>query len=55
MIPFKGRRSLKQYLPKKPIKRGIKVWDRADAINGYLCEFRVYVGKKDNAREVGFR
>ena len=27
---------------------------RADAIiNGYLCEFHVYVGKKDNVREVG--
>ena len=26
MIKFKGRSSLKQYLPKKPIKRGYKVW-----------------------------
>ena len=25
MIPFKGRSTLKQYLPKKPVKRGIKV------------------------------
>ncbi|GFS85859.1 hypothetical protein NPIL_346571 [Nephila pilipes] len=26
MIPFKGRSSLKQYIPNKPIKRGYKVW-----------------------------
>ena len=25
MIPFKGRSSLKQYIPLKPVKRGIKV------------------------------
>lgn len=26
MIKFKGRSSLKQYMPKKPVKRGYKVW-----------------------------
>ena len=46
MIPFKGRCSLKQYLPLKPVKRGIKVWARADAINGYVSELNVYVGKQ---------
>ena len=46
MIPFKGRCSLKQYLPLKPVKRGIKVWVRADAINGYVSELNVYVGKQ---------
>ena len=51
MIPFKGRSSLKQYIPNKPIKRGIKVWVRADAVNGYVCQFEVYVGKK-GVREV---
>ena len=44
MIPFKGRSSLKQYIPNKPIKRGIKVWVRVDAVNGYVCQFEVYVG-----------
>ena len=34
MIPFQGRSSLKQYLPKKPVKRGIKVWCLADSSNG---------------------
>ena len=26
MIKFQGRSALKQYMPMKPIKRGIKVW-----------------------------
>ena len=46
MVPFKGRSTLKQYTPLKPIKRGIKVWSMADAENGFLCEFDVYTGKK---------
>ena len=41
MIPFKGRSSLKQYLPLKPIKRGIKIWMRADANTGYVSAFSV--------------
>ena len=48
MIKFKGRSSLKQYLPMKPIKRGFKVWVRADSHNGYLCNFEIYTGKEDS-------
>ena len=48
MIRFKGRSSLKQYLPMKPIRRGIKVWVRADSHNGYISEFYIYKGKEDN-------
>ena len=36
MIKFKGQSTLKQYAPDKPIKRGIKVWMRADSHNGYV-------------------
>ena len=39
MIKYKGRTSLKQYMPKKPVKRGIKMWCRADPLNGYLHVF----------------
>ena len=53
MIPFKGRSSLKQYLPMKPIKRGIKVWAQADANTGYISAFEVYTGKKGNTSEKG--
>jgi len=44
MIKFKGRNSSKQYMPKKPIKRGYKVWALADT-HGYLWNFDVYTGK----------
>jgi len=51
MIPFKGRSCLKQYMPKKPIKRGIKVWCRGDSHNGYMCELQVYTGKAESVEE----
>ena len=44
MIPFKGRSTMKQYLPLKPVKRGFKVWVMADSLNGYFCDFDIYVG-----------
>ena len=34
MIRFKGKSTLKQYMPNKPVKRGIKVWVLADPSNG---------------------
>ena len=46
MVPYKGHCSMKQYLPKKPTKRGLKVWMRADSTNGYVSEFQVYVEKE---------
>ncbi|CAG4958809.1 unnamed protein product [Colias eurytheme] len=48
MIQFKGRSSLKQYMPLKPIKRGNKVRTRADSETGYVFEFEVYTGKRDD-------
>ena len=53
MIAFKGRNSMKQYMPKKPTKRGFKVWVRADATNGYVAQFEFYTGKKGNTVEHG--
>ena len=44
MIRFKVRSSAKQYMPKKTIKLGIKVWVCADSANGYFCDFDVYTG-----------
>ena len=48
MIPFKGRLSLKQYMPLKPVKRGIKVWECADSSNGFICDLEIYTGKQRN-------
>ena len=53
MIAFKGRNSMKQYMPKKPTKRGFKVWVRADATNGYVSQFELYTGKQGSNVEVG--
>ena len=44
MIPFKGRSNLRQYLPKKPTKWGIKVFTRA-GVSGFVYDFEVYQGK----------
>ena len=49
MIKFKGWSTLKQYMPKKPIKRGIKVWVRTDSHTGYISQFYVYSGKDNDA------
>lgn len=53
MIPFKGRSSLKQYLPLKPVKRGLKVWVLADGHTGYVTRFDLYTGKKGKTVEEG--
>ncbi|XP_035208655.1 piggyBac transposable element-derived protein 4-like [Stegodyphus dumicola] len=50
MIRFKGRSSLKQYMPKKPIKRGYKVWMRCD-VTGFACQFEIYTGKLGDSVE----
>ena len=36
---------MKQYVPKKPIRRGFKVWVVADSENGYFLDMDVYVGR----------
>lgn len=52
MVRFKGRSTLKQYLPMKPIKRGFKVWCLSCSCCGYLLQFQVYTGK-DAEQSVG--
>jgi hypothetical protein len=44
IIRFKGRSSIKQYMPLKPIKRGYKVWIRTYS-NGYISQFEIYTVK----------
>lgn len=49
MTKFKGRSTLKQFMPMKPTKRGIKIWERCDSKTGYVYDFDVYSGKEENA------
>ena len=51
MTKFKGRSSLKQYMPLKPTKRGIKLWLRCDAGSGYIYDMNIYCGKETNPQE----
>ena len=44
MILFKRRSSIKQYNPKKPVKRDYQLWMIPDAV-GYINKFDVYQGK----------
>ena len=44
MIKFQGRSSLKQYMPMKPIKHGIKVWVLGDSTVTLLVGERVKSG-----------
>ena len=53
MIKWTGRPSYKQYLPAKPIKRGIKVWLRCDADNAFFNDFNVYLGRATHQLEHG--
>ncbi|GFY43086.1 piggyBac transposable element-derived protein 4 [Trichonephila inaurata madagascariensis] len=41
-------------MPKKPIKRGYKVWIRCDS-SGFVCEFQIYTGKTEEERNLGER
>ncbi|KAL8576606.1 hypothetical protein ACOMHN_025081 [Nucella lapillus] len=45
MIGYKGRLFFKQYMPAKPTKWGIKVWQMCEAETGYCVTFDVYTGR----------
>jgi hypothetical protein len=52
MVMYKGQYCpVRQYMPKKPVRFGIKVWAAADAISKYLWNFEVYCGKHGNPCE----
>lgn len=53
IVGFKGRSSLKQYIPLKPTKRGYKVWCICDSHNGYMCKFEVYAGSIPGSSDMG--
>ena len=45
MVKSKHRSGIRQYIKSKPVKFGIKLWVLADSLNGYTCDFEVYIGK----------
>lgn len=48
MVPFKGKSSLKQYIPKKPYKWGYKIFVLCDT-KGLVHSFDIFAGKNDPA------
>ena len=59
MIQFDRRLSWKQYMPKKPVKWGLKLWCLCDSDTGYCVAFNVYIGSnRDNQQanlDLGYR
>lgn len=45
LIKFAGRCKFVQYNKAKPVKRGIKLWIRADSTRAYCQQFKIYLGK----------
>ena len=52
MVGYKGRSSLKQYMPNKPTKSGYKIWCICNARTGYILLFSIYTGA-DETTEFG--
>ena len=52
MAKFKGRSSLKQYFPQRPIKREIKICIRSDTLTGYAYDLDIYCEKKTICNEL---
>jgi len=44
MLRFRGRFVGKQYMPKKPVKWGIKAFSLADSTNGYILNVLLHTG-----------
>ena len=54
MVKYKGKvKKGKVYMPRKPVKRGFKIWCCSCSCCGYLCTFRVYEGKPASGTEKG--
>ena len=47
MIMFKGRLGWVQYMPKKPVKWGIKVFALCESNSGYTVNLKLYTGKEE--------
>ncbi|CAF1356678.1 unnamed protein product [Rotaria sordida] len=48
LVPFRGRCSFVQYMPKKPSKYGLKFWVLCDVDSRYVLALELYTGKIGN-------
>ena len=49
LYSYRGRCPIKQFIPSKPAKYGIKIWSLVDNDTKYLLDAVVYQGKEPNA------
>ena len=42
-----------QYMPKKPLRFGVKNWVLSDSVMPYICNFQIYTGNEDGTAERG--
>ena len=49
IIKFKGRLHFHQYMPAKPTRWGVKVWELCESDSGYCLNFEVYTGRDQGA------
>ena len=42
-----------QYMPKKPVRFGVKIWVLADSKQPYVMDFQIYTGKDERTPEEG--
>nr|XP_043881872.1 piggyBac transposable element-derived protein 4-like [Solea senegalensis] len=57
-VATKGRFSSTQYMPSKPLKKGLTVWMLCDSRSGYCHRAKIYVGKAggdESAAFLGYR
>ena len=54
MLKWKGRLSIREYTPMKPIKYGIKFYFLSDAKSGYVLDRIVYRGVTSTLRDIVF-
>lgn len=50
MIKFKWQLGIKQCMPMKPVKQGIKAWVCAKASSSSVCDFQVYTGMRNDGK-----
>jgi len=52
MVMYKGKYSpIRQYMPNKPVRFGLKVWVAADAVSKYVWKFQIYYGRSGNPHD----
>ncbi|XP_068122377.1 piggyBac transposable element-derived protein 4-like [Hyperolius riggenbachi] len=53
LVPFHGRLAIKQYIPSKRARYGVKVYKLCESGTGYTYSFRVYEGKDSSLEPAG--